>query len=75
LKEKIEEVLENEIRPGLRMDGGDIRLLDVDEENGVVRVQLMGHCMGCPMSQLTMMGFVERVLKEKVPGVKEVVAV
>ncbi len=75
MKDKIEEVLEKEIRPGLRMDGGDIKLVEVDEENGVVKVQLVGHCLGCPMSQFTMLNFVEKLLKERVPEVKEVIQV
>jgi len=75
VKEKVEEILDSEIRPGLRMDGGDIKLVEVDEENGIVRVQLVGHCLGCPMSQYTMLNFVERTLKERLPEIKEVVQV
>lgn len=71
MREKVEEVL-GEIRPGLQADGGDIELVDVDEETGVVQVKLKGACAGCPMSQITLQMGVERVLKAKVPGVAKV---
>ena len=60
------------IRPSLQADGGDVRLVDVDE-NGVVSVELQGACKGCPMSQMTLANGVERILKERVPGVTKVV--
>ena len=73
LKGEIEPVIEI-IRNALRMEGGDIELVDVDDE-GVVKVKLMGTCAGCPFSQMTLKNFVERELKNNVEGVKEVVAV
>jgi len=63
-----------EIQPYLKADGGDIELVEVDEE-GVVKVKLKGSCMGCPMSQMTLQWGVERYLKNKIPQVKSVVAV
>jgi len=60
----IEEVLEKEIRPRLQLDGGDIELADV--EGLVVSVTLRGHCVGCPASQATVHGTVERILRDKV---------
>lgn len=60
------------IRPSLRADGGDVRLVDVNED-GVVSVELQGACKGCPMSQMTLANGVERILKERVPGVTKVV--
>lgn len=60
------------IRPSLQADGGDVKLIDVDE-NGVVTVELQGACKGCPMSQMTLANGVERILKERVPGVTSVV--
>ncbi|CVH80126.1 NifU family protein [Rubneribacter badeniensis] len=60
------------IRPSLQADGGDVKLVDVDE-NGVVSVELQGACKGCPMSQMTLANGVERILKERVPGVTKVV--
>ncbi len=74
MKEKIEKVIDEQIRPGLQMDGGDIELVDVGDD-GVVKVRLTGACGGCPMSQLTMTMGVERILKENIPEVKSVVAV
>lgn len=60
------------IRPSLQADGGDVELIDVDAE-GVVTVELTGACKGCPMSQMTLAHGVERILKERVPGVTKVV--
>ncbi len=73
MQERVKEVIEKELRPLLAMDGGGIDLVSVDD--GVVKVRLSGACAGCPMSQYTLVNFVEATLKEKVPGVKEVVAV
>ena len=60
------------IRPSLQADGGDVRLVAVNED-GVVSVELQGACKGCPMSQMTLANGVERILKERVPGVTKVV--
>jgi len=73
MQEKVKEVIEKEIRPLLAMDGGSIELVSV--EDGTVKVRLVDACAGCPMSQYTLVNFVEATLKEKVPEVKEVVAV
>jgi len=73
MREQVEEVLKL-VRPQLQADGGDIELVDVDEE-GNVKVKLLGSCHGCPMSQMTLAWGVERVLKQKVPGVTRVVPV
>ncbi|NPD89151.1 MAG: NifU family protein [Asgard group archaeon] len=72
MKEKIQATL-NEIRVALQQDGGDIDLVEVDEETGIVKVELQGACRGCPYSQLTLTGYVEKLLKERVPGVNQVV--
>ena len=74
MKDKIQDTL-NEIRVALQQDGGDIALVDVDEETGIVRVELQGACRGCPYSQLTLTGYVEKVLKERIPGIEQVVNV
>jgi len=71
MREKVESVL-NSVRPSLRADGGDVELIDVKE--GVVTVKLTGACGGCPMAAMTLKNGIERALKERVPGVKEVVA-
>ena len=60
------------IRQSLQADGGDVQLVDVTED-GVVKVELQGACKGCPMSQMTLAHGVERILKERVPGVTSVV--
>ena len=75
MRKDVENVLEKYIRPSLRMDGGDVELVDVDENTGIVKVKLTGACGGCPMSQMTLQMGVERVLREKIPQVKAVVAV
>ena len=72
MKEKIEAVLA-QIRPSLQTDGGDVELIDANE--GVVRLKLKGACAGCPMATMTLRHGIERILKEKVPEVKEVIAV
>lgn len=60
------------IRPALQSDGGDMRVLSVDEGTGVVDIELLGACGGCPMSSLTLKAGVERILKDRVPGLTEV---
>ena len=72
LKE-VKEVLDM-IRPALQADGGDVELVEVTDD-GVVKVKLVGACGHCPMSTMTLKMGIERTLKEKVPGVKEVVSV
>lgn len=72
MRDKVEEVL-NQIRPSLRADGGDVELVDV--KDGIVSVKLTGACSGCPMSTLTLKNGIERLLKEEIPGIKEVVGV
>jgi Fe-S cluster biogenesis protein NfuA len=73
LREQIEDAL-NKVRPSLQADGGDVELVDVDEE-GVVRVRLTGACAGCPMSQMTLKMGIEKVLKQNVPEISSVESV
>ncbi len=70
--ESLNETLEY-IRPALQADGGDLLLLGVDE--GTVNLQLVGACGGCPMSTMTLTAGIERILKDRVPGVEAVNAV
>jgi len=72
MRDKVEAVLD-EIRPALMADGGNVQLIDVS--NGIVKVKLTGACEGCPMASMTLRHGIERALKEKVPDVKEVIAV
>ncbi len=74
MREEVEKALDL-IRPALENDGGNVELIDVDEATGTVKLRLVGACGSCPMSQMTLRMGVERVLKEQVPAVKEVVAV
>lgn len=60
------------IRPSLIADGGDVNLIDVTEDGKVI-VELTGACKGCPLSQMTLANGIERILKERVPGVEAVV--
>ena len=73
MREQIEQALDK-IRPALQRDGGDIELVEV-EENGIVKVRLTGACGGCPMSQMTLKQGVERIVKQLVPEVKSVESV
>jgi len=70
LKEKVEEALDK-VRPSLQADGGDVELVDVDED-GVVKVKLQGSCAGCPMSQMTLKMGIEKILKQNIPEISRV---
>lgn len=72
MKEKIEAALKK-IRPSLQADGGDVELVEVTKD-GVVKLRLTGACGHCPMSQMTLKEGIERILKQEVPEVKEVVS-
>jgi Fe-S cluster biogenesis protein NfuA len=71
LKAEVESALEK-VREGLRVDGGDVQLVDIVD--GIVTVKLQGHCAGCPFSQMTLKNFIEKELKKSVKGVKSVVS-
>ncbi|NQT21761.1 MAG: NifU family protein [Planctomycetes bacterium] len=66
----VERALE-EIRPMLQADGGDVELVEIDENN-VVKVRLTGACGGCPMAMMTLKQGIERRLKSIVPEVAAV---
>ena len=72
MREKVQAALE-QVTPALLADGGDVQLIDV--KDGVVTLRLTGACGGCPMASMTLKDGIERVLKEQVPEIKEVVAV
>ena len=63
------------IRPALQADGGDIELRDVDEVTGIVTVSLIGACGTCPASTTTLKAGVERIMRDRVDGVTEVINV
>jgi len=73
LKDDVEVALDK-IREGLRVDGGDVQLVDIDKD-GIVKVKLQGHCAGCPFSQMTLKNFIEKELVKNVKGIKGVVSV
>ena len=72
-KENVQVVLD-QIRPSLQADGGDVGLVDIMDD-GTIKVELQGHCRGCPYSQMTLKNGIEQLLKEKIPEVKEVINV
>ena len=71
---RIEAVLEEHVRPGLRADGGDIEVVGVDEDR-IVQVRMTGACQGCSSSMMTLTFGVEAVLKARVPEVRFIEAV
>jgi Fe-S cluster biogenesis protein NfuA len=73
MKEEVQKAI-NIVRPNLQADGGDVELVDVSAD-GVVKVKLTGACHGCPMSQMTFKMGIEKIIKQQVPGVKEVISV
>ncbi len=74
LKEKVEKVIEEKVRPALQRDGGNIELVDVNDE-GEVRVRLQGACAGCPGAMMTLQFGVQRILQEEIEQVKKVIPV
>lgn len=73
MEKKVIEILEK-VRPMLQRDGGDVKFISVSED-GIVKVELQGACGGCPGAKLTLKTVIERVLKEEIPEVKEVIGV
>jgi Fe-S cluster biogenesis protein NfuA len=72
-KTKLETVLDK-VRPAIQADGGDVELVNIREDN-VVEVRLKGACNGCPMATLTLKAGIERIVKEEIPEVVEVISV
>jgi len=72
MREKVEKAL-NDVRPSLQADGGDVELVDV--ENNIVKVRLKGACAGCPMSQMTLKQGIERYIKKQIPEIISVESV
>jgi Fe-S cluster biogenesis protein NfuA len=71
MRADVERVIEV-IRPAIQADNGDIVLHDVNEDTGIVTVELVGACVSCPASTVTLKAGVERILRDRVPGVTEV---
>lgn len=74
MKKRVLEALDS-VRGALQADGGDVELVEVIEDQGVVKVRLTGACGGCPMAQMTLQMGIERVLKQQIPEIKQVLAV
>ena len=74
IQERVEKVLEK-IRPYIQSDGGDISLVEIQEAEGIVKVSLHGACGSCPSSTATLKGGVERMVRQEVPEIHEVVAI
>lgn len=72
IKDEVETALDR-IRNALRVDGGDVQLVDIND--GIVKVKLQGSCAGCPFSQMTLKNFIEKELRKDVSGVKGVESV
>ncbi|RJR31043.1 NifU family protein [Candidatus Parcubacteria bacterium] len=74
MKEEVKKIID-QLRPTIQADGGDVELIEVDEKTGTVKLRLKGACTHCPMSEMTLQQGIGRVLKEKIPQVKEVIKV
>jgi Fe-S cluster biogenesis protein NfuA len=72
MRDKVEAIIEV-IRPALQADGGDIILHQVHEDTGLVEVELLGACVGCPASTTTLKVGVERIMRDRVDGVTRVI--
>lgn len=70
LRDKVEEVL-GKVRPMLQRDGGDVELVDI-QDDGIVKVKLTGACSGCPMSTMTLKNAIEETIKKEIPEIKAV---
>jgi Fe-S cluster biogenesis protein NfuA len=70
LKERVEAVLDK-VRPMLQRDGGDVELVEV-QDDGIVKVRLTGACSGCPMSTMTLKNAIEETIKKEIPEIKSV---
>jgi Fe-S cluster biogenesis protein NfuA len=71
---RVEDALDK-VRPALRADGGDARVVACDEKNGSVSIQMLGACKGCPLSQLDFVYAIESLIRREVPEVRKILAV
>ncbi|MGH3087303.1 MAG: NifU family protein [Rubrobacteraceae bacterium] len=74
LRSRVQESLDK-VRPAMQADGGDARIVEIDEEKGSVGIEMVGACQGCPLSQLDFVYAVESLIRREVPEVKEIFAV
>lgn len=71
MQEKIQKALDK-VRPMLQADGGDVEFAKFDEKTGILYVQMLGMCAGCPMAQMTIKEGIEKVIVKEIPEVKSV---
>jgi Fe-S cluster biogenesis protein NfuA len=71
---RVQRVLDEQVRPGLREDGGDLELVGIDEDR-IVQVRLLGACQGCTSSVITLTMFAEKLIKSEVPEIRFLEAV
>ena len=74
MRSRVETAL-NKVRPALKADGGDARVVECDEEQGKVSIEMLGACGGCPLSQLDFAYAIEGLIRREVPEVRDIVAV
>ena len=73
MKDRVEKELDK-VRPMLQADGGNVELVEITAD-GIVKLRLQGSCGCCPMSQMTLKNGIEKIIKQEVPEVKEVIAI
>jgi len=74
MRSRVQDALDK-VRPALKADGGDARIVACDEKTGTVSIQMLGACKGCPLSQLDFAYAIESLIRRDVPEVREIVAV
>ncbi len=74
-REKVEEVLEDHVRPILALHKGDVGIVNADVDTGVVELKFLGTCQGCPITSITFVHVIEKALMEEMPEVNEVIDV
>lgn len=72
MEEAVRRALDDKVRPAIKLDGGDLELVKV--EDGTVTVRMFGACECCPMSPVTLRMAIERILRDEIPGIQEVIA-
>jgi Fe-S cluster biogenesis protein NfuA len=74
MRYRIEKALDK-VRPALKADGGDARVVECDESSGKVSIEMLGACGGCPLSQLDFVYAIESLIRREVPEVRDIIAV
>ncbi len=74
MRRRVERALDK-VRPALKADGGDARVVECDEASGKVSIEMLGACGGCPLSQLDFVYAIESLIRREVPEARDIVAV